>query len=141
MGKYTILALILFLSCKSVKYTTAQMPEKQVIIGESGGFAGTETSYILCSSGQVFKQLLPANKTEEITGLDKNKIKNLYNKPWNKKWDSYSYDKPGNMTYFVTLKDAAKLNKISWASNDTLVLKDLKDYCQEFYQLLKTKSN
>ena len=140
MGKYAVLVLIAILSCKSVKYTTAQMPDKQVIIGESGGFSGNETNYILCSSGQVFKQSFPTNKTEEISGLNVKKVKALYNTPWKKKWDKYIYDKTGNLTNYISLKDADKLNKISWTSIDTLVSKDIKDYYREFYQLLKSKS-
>ncbi|HMG16945.1 MAG TPA: hypothetical protein VK590_15920 [Saprospiraceae bacterium] len=140
MGKYAFLLLIAILSCKSIKYTSAQLPDKQIIIGESGGFSGIETSFILCASGQVFKQIFPANKTEEITGLDVKKLKKLYKIPWKKKWDKYTYDKPGNLTHYISLKNGDKLHKISWSTSDTLVSKELKTYYRDFYQLLNSKS-
>lgn len=140
MNKYTLLGLLIVFSCKSVKYTAAALPDKQVIVGESGGFAGTETNYILCASGQVFKMTFPVNKTEEISGLDTHKIKDLFQTAWKKDWEKYSYAKSGNLTQMISIKNGNNLNKISWASNDTMISKDLKSYYQEFHKILQLKS-
>lgn len=140
MNKFAFLGLLIVFSCKSVKYTATTLPDKQVIVGESGGFAGTETNYILCASGQVFKLTFPTNKTEEISELDTHKIKDLFQTAWEKGWDKYSYSKTGNLTHMISIKNGANLNKISWASNDTMISKDLKLYYQEFHKILQLKS-
>lgn len=140
MNKFSFIICLLFLSCKTVQYTSATLPDKQLIIGTSGGFTGKESSFIITSSGQVFEKTFPGDKLNELTGLKVSKLKSLYKKAWKKKLKDYKYNKPGNLSHFVKFKDKGFENKITWASGDTIVSKDIKKLHSDLMNIINQKS-
>jgi hypothetical protein len=141
MNKYSFIICLLLLSCKTIHYTSTTLPDKQLIVGTSGGFTGKESSFIITSSGQVFERIFPGDKMDELTGLKISKLKSLYKSAWKKTLKDYKYNKPGNLSHFVIFKDKGFENKITWASGDTVVSKDIKKLHTDLLNIINQKSN
>ena len=135
-----LLGFLFLLSCKCTQYTADTLPVKQLIVGKSGGFTGRETSYIVLKSGQVFEKTFPDEKTTELKGLKAADLRKLFNNAWKKSNKDYKYNKPGNLTHFIIYKDKNFENKISWASTDTLVSKNIRKIHADMYRIVNPKS-
>ena len=141
MYKCYLVAFLFLLSCKCPQYTAETFPDKQLIVGKSGGFAGKETSYVVLNSGQVFEKTFPDEKTTEMKGLKASSVRKLFKTAWKKGWKDYKYNKPGNLTHFVIFKDKSFENKVSWSVSDTLVSKDIRKLHSDLYHIVNPKSS
>ncbi|MBL7830928.1 MAG: hypothetical protein JNK41_07880 [Saprospiraceae bacterium] len=138
---FALILFTLFASCKSLHYTSDNLPEKQLIIGSEGGFTGFGSEYILCESGQVFKRSVASSKTEEIKISKKSKVKKLFKNAFEQPWINSEYQNPGNFSSFMIFKDKNIQHKFIWTQNDTLINPSVKRLVQEAKELLNQNAD
>lgn len=122
--KKTILLLafscLLFARCKVTKYTPDKLPERQLIFGDGGGFAGIETSFTLLENGQIFKQVGLGGNYEELKPIKRNEAKQIYEKASTLQLFKLDIDKPGNLYYFLREINEQIDSKVTWGAGDYL---------------------
>lgn len=125
-----------FYQCKVEKFTSTNLPEKQIEFGTGGGFAGYETSYILLENGQIFKKSGIGGKVEEYHSIKKSKAKKIYKGLGAiTSLDPKSFS-PGNLYSFIDVKGGEPY-RITWDNFLTDVNPELKSYFQSLNDITK----
>lgn len=119
-SKLTLVLLslsITFYCCKS--YTPDQLPEKQLVFGNGGGFAGIETAYTLLENGQLFKHNSHDSIPKELTKLGRKTAQQFFTALNDMAFDTISLNDPGNIYQFIQLQEEGKTHKVTWnAANE-----------------------
>lgn len=110
-----MLAGLLFVSCNK-HYTAHQLPATLVTFGDGGGFTGAVTEYTLLENGQLFRSDSMKKDTTEIGKLTKKQAKQLLQEVKALQLDKMTIQEPGNMYYFMGLKEEDQFHKITWGS-------------------------
>lgn len=105
-----------FFTCKSQLYTADKLPEQQLLFGSGGGFSGEITEYILLENGQLFKKSSIKNTILEMGSIKKRDAKNLLKEVTSLQLDKNAVSKPGNMSYFVCLKNGSTEHRSTWGN-------------------------
>jgi len=139
LGFIVILVTIISVlsSCQSKKYTLEDLPEKQIIVGSGGGFAGVYNHYIFLDNGQVFKHFSVGDTTVSYGKLKKPDSKELWTAFEALQFDSISLISPGNMSYFVEHKIAEKAHRVTWGGGDKVPPDNVADFFQQAMRLIK----
>ncbi len=133
----TIAAITLFtLACKYQKYTTGNLPEKQIRWGNGGGFVGKETSHILLENGQIFSQDIMGNTTA-VGKTKAKKAKDLFKTITSPELAKMEYNHPGNLYSFLEFKDCDSLSRLLWGDKNIPVEKSIENLFEELNGLLK----
>ncbi len=133
---YAVLGLLLGLgvACSSTQYTLDTLPERQLYFGSGGGFAGTTTEYMLLDNGQLFR-----NDPKGYTPLEPAKAgeaRRAFKQFYKMKLDTLSYNEPGNLYYFIRMKDEGATYEITWGSNKDLPNDNIETYYQRLNQII-----
>lgn len=104
----------LFLSCKTQQYEADKLPERQILFGSGGGFSGEITTYILLENGQIFKHSSLKNSMLQMGSVPKTQVKQLIKAVKSLALDKKAIHKPGNMSYFVAVKNGNTEHRSVW---------------------------
>jgi hypothetical protein len=132
LSKICTIVFVLVVGCHSQKYTPADLNVRQLIFGNGGGFTGKVTQYILLESGQLFVNNLITQETIETRKISRQSAKQLFKRARNIKWSKHNFDHPGNIYYFVRLKEDRMLQEAIWGSTQHQVPKEI----QQLYDQL-----
>ncbi|MFN0174170.1 MAG: hypothetical protein ACKVU0_05940 [Saprospiraceae bacterium] len=140
--KFTLISLtiltaaFLWLACKHPKYTSDKLPEKQIRWGNGGGFAGKESSHILCDNGQIFSRDI-LGKTSEAGKTKGKKAKEIFETIESQRLAKMEFHHPGNIYYFLEFQDGDMVSRVVWGDKNFSVGKAVEDLFRELNDLLK----
>ena len=115
-----VLSFLLFTQCKVVKYSADNLPTKQIVFGEGGGFAGIETSYTLLVNGQLFKQVGAEGAFQELKSIKQKEAKVFFEKVASLQLYKMDIEKPGNLYYFLREVNETIDSRVTWGAGDYL---------------------
>jgi len=94
-----------------------QAQDSYLLFGKGGGISGETTAYKILKSGKVLKGSGRADITFSKTArISKSDAKILFNEVKDIPDSSFSY--PGNIYYFIFIKDKNKENKFTWGASE-----------------------
>ncbi len=128
--KYLIPILILSVclliqNCKTTAYTPDDYPENQIIFGSGGGFAGTYNYYYLFENGELYKNSTTDEKYLKVKKVKKNQVKQVFNNYDLLKLKDYTFNDPGNISYFIHFKNKEVDHKIQWGGGNEVIDKNV----------------
>ena len=132
-----IAAVVIFLSCKTTKYTPTDFPDEQITFGTGGGFSGIVNDYTLLSNGQLFKRSSVDNRFVEVQSASRDAATQAF-----KNYDflgigDMSIDKPGNLYYFIQYKGKdSQEHKLVWGDDQTTIDDKLKTFYENLSALI-----
>ncbi len=98
-------------------YQAANLPERQLRFGSSGGFTGETTEYVLLPNGQVFRHDVSNDTYTETGRLSAAVAKNYFAQADNLDWNRDNGE-PGNLNYFVAYYDkGAERRHFRWSTS------------------------
>lgn len=132
---YFLLIALLASSC-GTSYTAANLPSKQILFGEGGGFSGNVKEYVLLENGQLFTRTTFAGEATELPKVKKKTAASYFMKLESLK--EVSYIKPGNMYEYVQYQvDSSTNYRVVWKNGDENAPEDVKMYFEELKALVK----
>jgi hypothetical protein len=111
------LILSLGSSC-SKKMAADKMPANRIEFGHGGGFTGAVTTYVLLNNGRMYQELMERNEYNKLRRISKDEATTLFEEC--EKLRTLKTDSPGNMYYFVTIKDSVQIPR-RWIFGDPSV--------------------
>lgn len=143
MMRITLFALALlaaaqFFACKSAKHTADKLPAEQIRWGSGGGFTGKETSFALLENGQVFQFKTLDGSTTERASIKAKTARGLFSTAKDLALRDVRHEHPGNMYFFLELRDGAGTHRITW-SDAMPVEQKAKDFYMVLQQLLQAQ--
>ncbi len=126
------LTLLSLFACKTQKYTPTDFVGDQITFGSGGGIAGSYTFYTLLENGQLFKKGGKEGQYTEVTQVDKQTAKRLFDNYKVLDLANVNYDEPDNMSYFIEYKSEKGVHRIVYGG----AAKGLKAEAKLFYQFL-----
>jgi hypothetical protein len=109
--------LLALLSCKSVHYTPKSYNESQIIAGSSGGVSGTIREYCLLDNGQLFMSKGVDSEWKAMRKLKKSTTRDIFKKAGDLGLERLNFKHPGNMTYYLVIKQPPRSNEIKWGES------------------------
>lgn len=98
--------------------TAEKMPTTRIEFGHGGGFTGAVTTYVLLNNGRIYKELMEGANYDKLRRITKDEATALYDEC--EKLRTLKTDSPGNMYYFVTMKDSTQVPR-RWIFGDPSV--------------------
>lgn len=130
------LSVLLISGCKILAYKKYAEP-LSISFGSGGGFTGARNEFLLLGNGQL-KAIKPfTTDTTLLTTLEKKVYKSIFNKLESKTLKNLSYDKPGNMTNFITFYNKADMIKNYQWEQGSEIPKELTELYNTLTQLTK----
>ena len=115
-------------ACQTKKFTLLDYPEKIIVFGSGGGFAGTVTEYCIFENGQCFLKKPGEKKFNAIAGIDQNVAKQVFNNYITLDLANIKLKSPGNMYYFVKHGKKDKMYELVWGAYGQSPPNKLKSY-------------
>ncbi len=112
------LILLTVLACKTTKYSSDELPDRQLYFGNGGGFTGAVNEYMLLDNGQLFKH--DSGEYTELPKTKKKKAQALFKTYYDLKLDSLQFRRPGNMYFYLRMKDKEQEYFTSWGNPNIL---------------------
>ena len=115
-------------SCKVIEKVEPPITPNFFIMGSGGGVSGTYTTYKIHNNGRIeqwdalvesydyFKQIPLDSASACLKALDALDILH------------YSFDAPGNMTYFIEVHEGEDINLIKWGEPENPISKDIEEF-------------
>ena len=116
----TLCLLPLLVACKSTHFTPKNYKGHQLVAGSSGGVTGMMKEYVLLSNGQLFLSKGLNGEWKELSKLKKSKINEIFKKAAELGLGTLKFKHPGNMTYYLILKQPPHSNEIKWGESGIL---------------------
>ncbi len=130
------MGFLILSGCKILAYKKYAEP-LSISFGSGGGFTGARNEFILQGNGQL-KAIKPfTTDTTVITTLSKKVYKSIFNQLESKTLSKLSYEKPGNMTNFITFYNKGELKKNFQWEQGSEIPKELKELYNTLIQLTK----
>lgn len=126
-----VLALVaLDFSCTPAAHFAAnQLPAKQIRWGSGGGFTGKETSFVLLENGQIFRFKTLDGSAAELASANARAARGFFKKAESLGLRDMKHDRPGNMYFFIELRDAGTApHRIAWSEQSLADSKALNFY-------------
>jgi len=139
LSLFLFFSLLFFADCKVVKYTPDKLPDKQLIWGTGGGFAGIEITYTMLENGQIFRQTGVEGNYEELVPLKKKETAVYFEKLASLQLYKQDIDKPGNLYYFLQEITEAIDSRATWGAGDYLPPQSMAGLFRELYNLVKDR--
>ncbi len=114
-------AILLVSACKVQQYTPATYPDKQITIGNGGGFSGQVTEYTVLENGQVFVKKPTSKEFLEVKKLEKNVVSQLFHNYSVLNLGAVDLKQSGNMYSYITYNSGSKEHKMMWGDGDAPV--------------------
>jgi hypothetical protein len=134
----TIFFSIGFLQCKTQEFTPYDYKEEILIFGKGGGFTGESIEYSLLSNGQIFKGTNKEGNVIELKKLKKRKVDQIFKNYHLLKFDEMMINRPGNIYYYLELKQGELKHKIQWGAHDFNCPETLNIYFSNLMATVKT---
>jgi hypothetical protein len=111
----SVLSLLpLLFACKSTHYTPKNYTENQIVVGTSGGVTGMMKEYVLLDNGHLFLSKGLTGEWKELRILKKSTTKEIFAKAGELNLSTLKFKHPGNITYYLILKQPPRSNEIKW---------------------------
>jgi len=137
-----ILVSCFFLNCKTQDYSTPyEYPDQMIIFGNGGGFSGRVQEWTLLDNGQMFKGTNQEGNVNVLNKVDKDQVKQIFKNYKTLKFGDLQIDSPGNMYFFLIMKEEDKEHKLTWGSYDAGEPKELKLFYANLISLTRGQSN
>ena len=136
---FFLLIAVAFHSCNTIKYVPGTYDKAMLQFGSGGGFTGEYVNYYLLSNGQMFKE---RSKSGEMTGLvsiAKKEATQLIKEAETAGIKTSGYNKPGNMTWYLTLKEDGKEYRVAWGKPGTEAPVAFKALYDKLFELVKNQ--
>jgi hypothetical protein len=130
---------LLFWYCKPTKHTLDSLPDHQLRWGAGGGFTGKETSFTMLENGQIFKFVGVSGEKMELKAIKSKTSKALFDAVTSLELEKVELDKPGNMYYFLEMKEKDTTHKITWGDDKNAVDQKVKDFYKVLQQMVTDK--
>jgi hypothetical protein len=142
--KITLLALALlatsalFWYCRPTKYTTQNMPLRQLRFGNGGGYVGKEKTFTLLENGQLFKMEGVGADTAALKGAKRKIAASLFKTVTDMGLERMAFQHPGNTYQFIEVSDSTgKATRIAWGDNAHPVDEKVKTLYSQLTALVK----
>jgi len=136
---YLLTFTTLFSFCKTQQYTPMDFPKGQIIFGSGGGFAGTMSEFVILENGEMFSKNGIEGEYLNLKKLERNVVKQMFNNVETFNIKDVKLDQPGNMYYYIQIKDKNSDNRIVWGGGDP-VPKEIKTMYNILNHYAKMKS-
>lgn len=107
--------MISLFACKSTKLGPEQYKKTQLIFGSGGGFAGAYNEYILLDDGRLFQRNEDRKTVTELRKVKSSVTDQVFNNIKTFGLDTYKYNQPQNLYYFLKYKTPKDSNNIVWS--------------------------
>ena len=109
--------LPLLIACKAAHYTPKNYKGTQIVAGTSGGVTGMMKEYVLLDNGQLFLSKGLTGEWKALKTLKKSQTRELFEQADMLGLRTLKFRHPGNMTYYLVLKDPSRSNEIKWGES------------------------
>ncbi len=107
-------------SCKSTHFSPKNFKGTQIVVGTSGGVTGMMKEYILFDNSQLFLSKGIKGEWRELTTLKKATTRQIFKKAADLGLSTLKFNHPGNMTYYLIMKQPPRSNEIRWGESGIL---------------------
>ena len=116
MLKFISALLLIFclFSCKPAHFTPGNYKSAQLKFGSRGGVTGVFKEYTLLENGQLFLSRGVGKELKELSRRDKRKTRRIFRTAGELNLGTLKFSHPGNVTFYLVLKNPKKTNEISW---------------------------
>lgn len=111
---------ICFSFCKTQQYTPMDYPKGKITFGNGGGFAGAMTEYVLLDNGNLFSKSNTDTAFVSVKKLERNLTKQMFNNTKFLNLENTQMNNPGNMYYFLQIKNEGNDNRIVWGGGEAV---------------------
>ena len=132
-----ISSFFIYQSCKTTTYTPDDYPEGQIVFGSGGGFAGTYNHYYLFENGELFKNSTIDTSYQKVKKLKKAQTSQLFSNYEFLRLKDYSFNEPGNMSYYIHFKNKDINHKIQWGSTTEQVDRNVENFYKTLMKFTK----
>jgi hypothetical protein len=117
MNKYIILVslFILLISCAQPRKMTGSDAGESVRFGKTGGFTNIPMEYALQKNRRVYE--IAADTANPVNRISRKEMKEIAAALDSMDFKSLTLNEPGNMTYFVLVRNESWQNRIQWSDN------------------------
>ena len=114
-----LIFLMLLTGCKHAQFTPKTHKGAQLIAGSSGGVTGMLKEYVVLDNGQVFISKGIKGEWKETFSLKRSVTRDLFRKADALNLGSKRFNHPGNMTYYLALKNPSRSYELKWGEAGT----------------------
>ena len=107
--------------------------------GNGGGFAGSLTKFKLFENGRMMKQGSYNSKYLSHTVVDEELCKQLFNTVKTLSLQEKQIQDPGNLYYFITIKDSDMMMNFKWGGMNETVDPSVKTFHKLLSNIANTK--
>ena len=126
---------ILIVGCKSAREVVYKPAGFHIEFGKSGGFTNVPMNYLINGDRKVFKH--ETDKYIYLKTISKQELANLKQILEKSEFSTLALNEPGNMTYFLKVKDNSYENNVQW--NDQSDAESAKLIYHQLVELVKSK--
>ena len=120
--------LLLSASCHSTHYTPKTYKSIQLTVGTSGGVTGTIKEYTLFDNGQFFTNQGITGEIKEHPKIDRGETHRIFKKAGELGIGTLKFSHPGNITYYMILKQPSRSNVIKWGEAGVAPPEGIKEF-------------
>lgn len=125
----SILCLLpLLFGCKSTHYTPKNYTGNQMVVGSSGGVTGMMKEYVLLDNSHLFLSKGLKGEWKELRILKKSITKEIFTKAGELNLSTVKFNHPGNITYYLILKQPPRSNEIKWGETGISPPEDISSF-------------
>jgi hypothetical protein len=139
---YLCCATFILLSC-SRKMNPDNYEKCQIIFGSGGGFTNLVNEYHLLENKRLYHKKSTDTSFTKLGRQNGDTVKLLFDKTNVLMADTNALHNPGNMYYFIKLKDKNKTQELIWGgakeNADESILQKAKDLYKELMNLVNLK--
>ena len=121
---------ILF-GCKHTRYTPKNHTGSQLVAGSSGGVTGMMKEFVLLDNGQLFLSNGLTGEWKEVRTLKRSAVRDLFRKAEALNLGSKRFNHPGNMTWYLALKDPSRTYEVRWGESGTTPPEGVESFYKE----------
>jgi hypothetical protein len=131
--RFTFLCLLCvtdFASCRSQQKSVGTYTSRQLIFGSGGGFSGQVIEYILQENGQLSRSNSLSEENKVLGTLPQKEVQRYFEQAQQLKLSALNFKHPGNMYYFIRLKEGENVQEVVWGDADHQVPTQVQDLYQ-----------
>lgn len=113
--------------------------KSQIIFGSGGGFTNLVNEYHLLENGRLYHKRSTDTTFTELSKQNADSIKILFAKAKVLFAEIKEFHKPGNMYYFIKIKDDSTTKELTWSTSKESSPASVKDLFKELMNLVNLK--
>lgn len=122
--------------CKSIEYSTENLPKSYLTVGSFGGFSGLAITTYILPNGQILVENSMQTKNAASKSVSKKEAKKLMKAAKNIKWNQLPPDNFGNMNYFIAYHSKDTTYKSQWSAENNNPPAALNELYQNIQKLI-----